>query len=175
MQRQSETLTGFVPVLPSAPKVLVLGSMPGGASLVAQQYYAHPRNAFWPIMQTLFQIDLRLPYDERIEKLKTERIALWDVVHQCRRNGSLDTSIEPDSVVVNDIAGLLRQNIGIVAVFCNGGGARQLLQRYFLRSTSENDIRVPVYKMPSTSPANARMSVQQKCLRWQLLKQVVES
>jgi len=175
MQQQSEILTGFAPVLPNAPKVLVLGSMPGSASLVAQQYYAHPRNAFWPVMQALFQIDLHLPYEERIEKLKTEQIALWDVVHQCRRNGSLDTAIEADSVIVNDIAGLLRHNIGIVAVFCNGGGAWQLLQRYVVRSASESHVRVPVYKMPSTSPANARMSVQQKFLEWQLLKQVIES
>lgn len=174
MPQPAEVLTGFAPVLPKKPKVLVLGSMPGGASLNAQQYYAHPRNAFWPVMQALFDIDVQLPYAKRIDKLKAARIALWDVVHQCRRNGSLDTSIEPGSVIVNDIGGLLTRNKSIAAVFCNGGGAWQLLHRHFLRPNGDH-IRIPVYRMPSTSPANARMSLQQKCIEWKLLRQALES
>jgi len=170
-----DILTGFAPVLPVKPKVLVLGSMPGSASLTAQRYYAHPRNAFWPVMQSLFDIDAALPYGERLKRLRNVGVALWDVVHQCRRSGSLDTAIETDSVVVNDIAGLLQQNASITAVFCNGGGAWQLLHRHFLRPNSVNPVRVPVYKMPSTSPANARLSLPQKCVEWQLLKQAVES
>jgi len=172
---QREILTGFPPVLPAQPKVLVLGSMPGGASLDAQQYYAHPRNAFWPVMEALFQIDTGLPYPERLEKLKAAHIALWDVVHQCHRSGSLDTSIEADSVIVNDIAGLLRRHPTIVAVICNGGGAWQLLHRHVVRPAGADGIGVPVYKMPSTSPANARLSLQQKTAEWQLLKQILES
>jgi len=175
MLQPNNILTGFAPVLPATPKVLVLGSMPGGASLTAQQYYAHPRNAFWPVMQSLFNIDTGLPYEERLERLKNAGVGLWDVVHQCRRSGSLDTAIETDSVVVNDIAGLLQQNATLAAVFCNGGGAWQLLHRHFLRPGSANSIHVPVYKMPSTSPANARLSWQQKCIEWQPLKQAVES
>ena len=170
-----DVLTGFEPVLPARPKVLVLGSMPGGASLDAQQYYAHPRNAFWPVMQALFHIDTQLPYVQRVEQLKQSGIALWDVVHQCRRRGSLDTAIEPDSVVVNDIAELLRRNATIRGVFCNGGGAWQLLHRHFMRPIRASPINVPVYRMPSTSPANARLSLQQKCAEWQLLKQATDS
>jgi hypoxanthine-DNA glycosylase len=169
------TLTGFPPVVPHKPKVLVLGSMPGDASLNARQYYAHPRNAFWPVMQALFGIDSKASYENRIEQLKAVRIALWDVVHQCCRSGSLDTSIELDSVVVNDIDGLLRQNPTIAAVFCNGGGSWTLLRRYFLKPSIARRVDIPVYKLPSTSPANARLSLQQKCVEWQLLKQVVEA
>jgi TDG/mug DNA glycosylase family protein len=171
--QHSDVLTGFAPVLPRLPRALVLGSMPGGASLAAGQYYAHPRNAFWPVMQSLFGIDAGLPYEQRIEGLRLAGIALWDVVYQCRRKGSLDTSIEPASVVVNDIAALLATHTSIRAVFCNGGGAWQLLQRYFVRPGRHPDI--PVYRMPSTSPANARMTLQQKCSEWRLLKHTLES
>lgn len=173
MSHQDEVLTGFAPIVPQQPRVLVLGSMPGGASLNAQQYYAHARNAFWPLMAVLFDIDRDAPYENRIEKLKANGIALWDVVHQCRRSGSLDTSIEPDSVVVNDIAGLLQQHTTIAAVFCNGGGAWNLLHRYFLKPSNSQRINVPVFKLPSTSPANARLSLQQKCVEWQIVKQTL--
>lgn len=170
MVPDSDVLTGFPPVVATAPRVLILGSMPGDASLGAQQYYAHPRNAFWPIMQQLFGIDASLSYDERIDGLKSGRVALWDVVHQCRRPGSLDSSIQGGSVVVNDIAGLLAQYPGIVAVFCNGGTAWQLLQRHFLSQRSAMRINIPVHRLPSTSPANARMTLRQKCVEWQCIK-----
>jgi hypoxanthine-DNA glycosylase len=173
-------LTGFPPIVPKTPRVLVLGSMPGDASLGAQQYYAHPRNAFWPVMQALFGIDIGAPYENRIEQLKAADIALWDVVHQCHRSGSLDTAIELDSVIVNDIAGLLQRHPTITAVFCNGGGAWTLLRRYFLtmenlKPASKPYINIPIYKLPSTSPANARLSLQQKCIEWQLLKELVKA
>lgn len=175
MPIQREILTGFAPILPKQPRVLVLGSMPGGASLDAQQYYAHPRNAFWPVMQELFGIDSNAPYESRTEQLRAKHIALWDVVHQCCRIGSLDTAIERDSIVVNDIAGLVQQHATIAAVICNGGGAWNLLHRYFLRPSNARRITVPAHKLPSTSPANARLSLQQKCVEWRLLKQILET
>lgn len=168
-------LTGFAPIVPKMPRVLVLGSMPGDASLNAHQYYAHPRNAFWPVMQALFGIDAGAPYESRIEQLKAAHIALWDVVYQCHRSGSLDTAIEPDSVIVNDIAGLLRQHPTIAAVFCNGGGAWTLLRRHFFKSANKPGIDIPVYKLPSTSPANARLSLQQKCVEWRQLEQLLKA
>ena len=89
-------------------RILILGSMPGEASLRAQEYYAHPRNAFWPIMGQLFEFDPGLPYPERVRYLITARVAVWDVLATCHREGSLDAEIDDASSTVNDFAVFLR-------------------------------------------------------------------
>ncbi|EXJ13139.1 DNA-deoxyinosine glycosylase [Nitrincola nitratireducens] len=116
-------VSSFAPVVDERAKVLILGSMPGLASLTAQEYYAHPRNAFWPIMSTLFQFDVALQYSERLEKLNASGVALWDVLQQCERNGSLDSSIVRSSQQLNSFAEFFHAYPGIQAVFCNGNKA----------------------------------------------------
>ena len=92
----------FNPVSRPDARVLLLGSMPGARSLQQAQYYAHARNAFWPIMGTLFGAAPELPYVERLRVLMSHRIALWDVLKCCERAGSLDTAIDEASIVAND-------------------------------------------------------------------------
>ena len=172
MQHRNAILTGFAPVVPAQPKVLILGSMPGEASLHAQQYYAHPRNAFWPVMQMLFDIDRELHYEARIQQLKVHGVALWDVVYQCRRAGSLDAAIEIDSIKLNNIGSLLQSCPEITAIFCNGGKAWDLFRRHFFKRVPSIRPAMIMAKLPSTSPANARLSLQQKSVAWQKVKQL---
>lgn len=168
-QADAALLTGFAPILPPTPRVLVLGSMPSEASLSAGQYYAHPRNAFWPIMRVLLQLDASTTYADCVAALQRHGVALWDVVHQCRRVGSLDSAIDMSSVVLNDIGGLLQQHASIRAIFCNGGAASDLFQRHFGKQLPQLGRDIQVLRMPSTSPANARLSLQLKCEYWRVL------
>ena len=94
--------SGFPPVCTGSDLVLILGSFPGRSSLEKREYYGHRTNGFWPIMGQLLGFDPRISYPERLERLKINRVALWDVLTSCSRSGSLDSSIERDSMVVND-------------------------------------------------------------------------
>lgn len=157
-------LQGFPPVFQAQPKLLILGSMPGDASLSVQRYYAHPRNAFWPICVQLLGFDQALDYDARLEALTARGIALWDVVHQCRREGSLDANIESTSVVANDVAGFLCQHPSLQHVAFNGQAAAKLFRRNIVLS---DDLKLPfLHTLPSTSPAHASLGFDQKCAAW---------
>ena len=94
----------FPPLCGPRARILILGSMPGRASLAAQQYYAHPRNAFWPIIEAALGIDRDLPYAQRCRQLIAKDIAVWDVLQSCFRPGSLDADIDPASIMPNDFA-----------------------------------------------------------------------
>lgn len=115
-------LTGLAPVVGEAPLILILGSMPGAASLAAAQYYAHPANRFWPLMALLFPEEtarLSSPdYEERLEGLRRSGVALWDTIGSCERAGSLDSSIR--NMTPNDVAGLLKSHPTIGTVVLNG-------------------------------------------------------
>ncbi|MCI4431158.1 MAG: DNA-deoxyinosine glycosylase, partial [Burkholderiales bacterium] len=90
-QRETQRLVGLPPVIGRATRLVVLGSFPGAASLQAQQYYAHPRNQFWPILGALWQVDLmRMPYPQRLAEIRRRGLGLWDIYASCRRAGSLD-------------------------------------------------------------------------------------
>lgn len=140
--------------------------MPGVASLEAQRYYAHPRNAFWPIMAGLLGFDVELPYPERLAALRAGGVALWDVLARCVRAGSLDSDIEPGSIEVHDFAGFLRRHAGVRAVLCNGGAAFQLFRRHALPTLTAFAGELSVDKLPSTSPANAAMRYERKAELW---------
>ena len=129
-------LHAFPPL--TAPNVtrLILGSMPGVASLKAQQYYAHPRNAFWPIMAHLLGFDLGMSYAERVAALQEARIAVWDVLQSCEREGSLDTAIAPASMVANDFAAFFAKHPYITHVFFNGSLAETCFKRVVLPQLS---------------------------------------
>ncbi|MEN5048344.1 DNA-deoxyinosine glycosylase [Luteimonas sp. TWI1415] len=156
-------LRSFAPVVGPGARVLVLGSMPGVASLEASRYYAHPRNLFWPIMGALFDAGPELPYAQRLARLQQAGIALWDVAGECVRPGSLDARIEAGSVVANDIAGLLAAHPGIDRIRFNGSAAQTLFRRHVLPALP----RVPdLARLPSTSPAHAALRFDAKLAAW---------
>ena len=141
-------------------QILIVGSMPGIASLQQQQYYAHPRNAFWPVMQRIFNWP-DMHYDQRCSALVSEKIAVWDVLRSCRRRGSLDGNIETDSLLINDFSAFFHRHPGIKAVLFNGGKAAQLFKRYVSVPAC-----VELKPLPSTSPAYAAMSFESKLEKW---------
>ncbi|WP_397572722.1 DNA-deoxyinosine glycosylase [Silanimonas sp.] len=162
-------IASFAPAIPAAPRALVLGSMPGLASLRAGRYYAHPRNAFWPLMQALFAVPSRAPYAERIAALGEAGVALWDVLAECEREGSLDSAIAPASVAVNDIPGLLANHVGLRVIALNGGTAARLFDRHVAPALGSRLAAMRVLRLPSTSPAHAARSFMEKAEAWAAL------
>jgi len=162
-------IASFAPAIPTAPRALVLGSMPGVASLKAGQYYGHPRNAFWPLMQALFAVPSRAPYAERLAALGEAGVALWDVLAECERAGSLDSAIAPASVAVNDITGLLANHAGLRVIALNGGTAARLFDRHVAPALGARLAAMRVLRLPSTSPAHAARSFMEKADAWAAL------
>lgn len=153
----------FGPSVSSRCRVLILGTMPGVASLRAGQYYAHPRNQFWDLMGDLFGAGRDLPYARRLARLRAAGIALWDVVAECERAGSLDAAIRGEKP--NDLAGLLRRNPRLHTLVFNGQPAERLFRRHF-------PARAPALRrvvLPSTSPAHAARSLAAKRRAWSRL------
>lgn len=165
------TRTGLPPVLGARPRVLILGSMPGEASLTAAAYYAHPRNAFWQVLGHWAGVEPTAPYADRLEGLTRAGIGLWDVIGQCRRRGSLDSAIDPDSIVVNDVAGLVAGAPTIRGVITNGGLAARLYRRHLAATLAE----LRWLALPSTSPANARGGLQARIEAWRPLAELLDT
>lgn len=147
-------------------RLLILGSMPGEASLAAQQYYAHPRNLFWPFMDALFGVPAAAPYAERLRRLNAAGVALWDVLAACERPGSLDGRIVRASEVANDFAAFFAQHRALEAIALNGGKAAEAFARHVQRASPSAVARLRVLHLPSTSPANAGQSAAHKLDRW---------
>jgi double-stranded uracil-DNA glycosylase len=160
------TIRSFAPLTSPDARVLILGSMPGIASLTAAQYYAHPRNMFWPIMGELFDAHPALPYSERTQALRRHGVALWDVLDSCRRQGSLDTAIV--DARANDLAGFLRDHPRLTHVFFNGAKAEQLFRRAILPVLTVAAPRL--VRLPSTSPAHASLPRAAKLAAWQVVR-----
>lgn len=162
----------FAPVFATDARVLILGSMPGKRSLQAGQYYAHPRNAFWPIMDELFGAAPELPYAARLARLTASKVALWDVMRECERPGSsLDSRIAPDSVVANDFAWLFGQCPLLTHVFFNGTAAEAAFRRH-VRPPNERVFHMQ--RLPSTSPAHAARTFAQKRDAWRAVARALE-
>ena len=155
---------------PASARLLILGSMPGVASLRAAQYYAHPRNQFWPTTEAVFGVPLALPYDMRVAQLNAQGIALWDVLRACQRPGSLDASIVRGSEQANDFAGFLDRHPQLAAIALNGGAARDAFHRHARPLLGQRLDRVQLIALPSTSPANAGISLAAKCAAWSALQ-----
>lgn len=151
----------FAPVAAPDARILILGSMPGVASLEAGQYYAHPRNAFWPIMGALFGAGPDLPYAERVVQLMASGVAVWDVLQACEREGSLDSNIR--SEVPNDFAAFFRTHPSIRRIGLNGGKAAAAFRKHVVR---QGPPLAEIVTLPSTSPAHAARSVEMKCALW---------
>lgn len=162
-------LSGFAPVVAPGARILVLGTMPGAVSLAQARYYANPRNAFWPIAAELFGVDASAPYEARLKALKTAGVALWDVLANCERPGSLDAAIVTQSVVANDFAAFFQAYPGIEIVAFNGAKAAQLYRRHVLPGLSGP---APRYlSLPSTSPAHAAQNLAAKIEAWRAVLQ----
>lgn len=157
----------FAPVENGNARVLILGSMPGVASLRAAEYYAHPRNHFWRLMGELVSLDPAADYAQRINALKSARIALWDVLHSCRREGSLDASIDKATQTANDLQGFFSRHQHITHVFFNGAAAEQIYRRAVLPVLKAPHIEY--LRLPSTSPANASISFAHKLEAWKVI------
>lgn len=155
---ETTRLRSFPPAVAGTPRILILGSMPGGESLRQKQYYAFKYNVFWRIAGTVFDFPPDLPYPERIRALNDAGAGLWDVLAGCDRTGSLDATIRRPEP--NDIPGLLRAFPTIRRICCNGGTAARCLYRYF------PEIELEIYALPSTSPAAARLGYNEKLERW---------
>ncbi|MBP3965958.1 DNA-deoxyinosine glycosylase [Paenibacillus lignilyticus] len=138
----------FPPEIGDRARVLVLGSMPGTASLAKHQYYAHPRNHLWPVVYGLFGLTPDADYEERLAFAKARGIALWDVIESCQREGSLDVNIREERP--NDIPGLLAEYPEISCIVCNGAKSHDTFLKYF-KSLPELG-GITLLKLPSTSP-----------------------
>lgn len=158
------TLQGFPPVASPDARLLILGSMPGQASLDVERYYAHPRNAFWPIMAALLDFSLDLPYAQRLQALQSAGIALWDVIARCDRTGSLDAKIAKESIEANDFAGFLAIHRKIEHIFFNGAAAETAFRRYALPTLPGRELQL--HRLPSTSPAHAARGYAEKLAVW---------
>lgn len=158
---------GFEPIAGKNARVLVLGSMPGVMSLTAGQYYAHPQNAFWRILGALLGFEPASPYPARVRALKDARIALWDVLHSCVREGSLDAKIDDGTLVANDFKSFFSSHAKIERVFFNGIKAEASYRRHVLPKLAE--ARVDHLRLPSTSPANASMAFAKKLEAWRAI------
>ena len=158
-------LDGLPPVIGRATRLVVLGSFPGVASLHAGQYYAHPRNHFWPILSALWGEDLRaMSYPQRLDVMLKRGLGVWDVYRSCKRSGSLDSAIEDPQP--NDLASLRRRAPQLQAVAHNGGESARSMR-------ITRTLGVPVLRLPSTSPANASWSFERKLAAWRKAFNVV--
>ena len=163
--RSLPVLQSFPAVADARARLLILGSMPGARSLREQQYYAHPQNAFWRLMGRVLEADPALAYADRLNILQNNRIALWDVLKHCQRSGSLDSAIQSDSIVINEFDALFQRCPLIRRVLFNGKKAEQLFRRHVL-PTIKLGADVECIGLPSTSPAHATITFEQKLALW---------
>ena len=158
---------GFAPVARPDARTLILGSMPGVASLQATEYYAFPRNAFWKIMGDLFEAGPELDYSSRLQKLGDNHIALWDVIEVCHRPGSLDSAISEDGMATNDFRNFFKQHPQITHVCFNGQKAANLYKKKVLPDLTGH---FEYHVLPSTSPAHAAKSYAAKLEAWSVIR-----
>ncbi len=162
-------VSSFPPVAQADARILILGSMPGRESLRLGQYYAHPRNAFWRILGALTGAHPQLPYGERLARLTSNGIALWDVLHSCSRDGSLDSAIVESSIIANDFASFYAAHPQIRRVFFNGAKAQSAYMRHVQPRLPASCAALGYARLPSTSPAHAGLSVEKKLQEWRRL------
>ncbi|PWR73917.1 DNA-deoxyinosine glycosylase [Methanospirillum lacunae] len=170
MNRLSDRLIGFEPVVDITSRVLIVGSFPSKLSLQTGQYYANPRNDFWKIMGTIIGMPVDLPYDDRLSFLLSQGFGLWDVVYSCSRMGSSDSAIrDPEPA---PIGSLLSRYPGISAVFCNGRRSETGLEQAMKLGQENKKRMVHTGYLPSSSPAHA-VRFEEKCQSWMILRDYI--
>lgn len=163
---------GFPPIARPDAEILILGSAPSVESLHHQQYYAHPRNSFWPILTRLLTGEEQaLSYPKRAQLLQQHRIALWDVMKHCERPGSLDRAIDPTSIETNSFEPFFQHHPKIEKVFFNGGKAEEIYRKWVVPLLSTPYAALPQQRLPSTSPAMAMLTRDEKLMQWRAILQ----
>lgn len=150
-------IVGFPPILSNDVKILILGSMPSVTSLEKQEYYGYQHNRFWKVLSYLYQMPINT-YDEKKQIILQNQLGLWDVIHACEREGSLDSAIHHE--IVNPIDELLIQYPSIHTIICNGKKSYQIYQKYF------KHLNIHVISLPSTSNANAMWKLERLYEVW---------
>jgi TDG/mug DNA glycosylase family protein len=163
-------VSGFAPLVTTGARALVLGSLPSKMSLETGQYYGNPQNAFWRLMGELFDAGTRLPYAERVKRLSDSGVAVWDVLQSSVRPGSMDSAIDQSTAVANDFTSFFARRPNIQLVCFNGQKAAQMFERLVLPDIGNKSNTLRYQTLPSTSPAYAAMSFDEKFRHWSILK-----
>ena len=153
--------------------VLILGSFPGEKSLLAQQYYAHSRNAFWKIIAEVAGFSEYLDYSDRVKILKEQKIALWDVMQSCERAGSLDSNIVSSTIIANDFDSFFAVHPAIKMIFFNGSRAEKEFIKRVLPKLDKKYRSIGLTRLPSTSPAMATMNYLEKVRAWGVIRNYI--
>lgn len=156
----------FEPIADENCSILILGTMPGVQSLLKQQYYGYNQNAFWRIMFNLFDKEPTDDYSAKKALLLSRHIAVWDVLKACEREGSGDAEIRNE--VANDFSTFLKKYPIIKKVYFNGGNAERLFKKHVMKNIDISGLEF--HKLPSTSPAHATTSFENKLNRWCVIK-----
>lgn len=161
----------FDPLIGQQLQTLILGTMPGRKSLHDQQYYAHPRNALWPILCAIvqggdpdFAVHTRLNYEQRCALVTQAGFGLWDVLASCEREGSLDSNIVRTTEIPNNIEDLVNKHPELQMIACNGRTAETLFKRHI--QTTMIHTGISLVCLPSSSPAMARLDLKEKYRQW---------
>jgi len=162
------SIRGFPPLSQPDARILILGSMPSRESLAQQRYYAHPRNGFWPILSDLFDLT-GTSYAQNVQQLKQNGIAVWDVLKACFRTGSLDSDIDSSTIITNDFNHFFPQHPHIRRVFFNGAKAESIYLKHVLPGLEGLPATLKLQRLPSTSPAHASLSLEEKKAAWRIL------
>lgn len=177
-EASAHPVSGFAPVAAPDARLLILGTMPGQASLQQASYYAHPRNAFWPLMLAILAGEplnhtgwQQWSYAARTALLVHCRVALWDVLAECIRPGSLDQHIAAQSIRANDLAGFVATHPQLQGLVFNGQGAATFYRRHAAKSVDavleSRQRSLTTRTLPSTSPAMASKNLAQKFALWE--------
>ncbi len=159
----------FPPVSDPHAKVLILGSMPGKVSLKEGEYYAHPRNLFWSLIERILGVRRDSLYPERCKQLNKHGVALWDTLNSCRRSSSLDADIDESSITVNDFPAFFSGHPGLELICFNGARAESIFMKHIAPTVEEWLGELELQRLPSTSPANASVSMEQKIAAWRII------
>jgi TDG/mug DNA glycosylase family protein len=161
-------IRGFPPISRPDARTLILGSMPSRESLAQQRYYAHSRNGFWPIVSSLFAFTDN-GYQHNADQLTQNGVAVWDVLKTCFRTGSLDSDIDDSTIVTNDFQQFFAHHPDISRVFFNGAKAESVYLKHVLPKLDGAAAKLKLQRLPSTSPAHASISFEQKKDAWRVI------